>query len=63
MTVAKTIEVSADSNKAAIREGVAKAGESVENISRVWVKDQIALVENRKVDTYRVHMNVTFCVQ
>ncbi len=65
MSVAKTIEVSADSREgfdAAIREGVAKATDSVENVSRVWIKDQIALIENGKVETYRVHMNVTFAV-
>lgn len=65
MSVAKTIEISADSKKSfedAINEGVKKAGESVEHIQRAWVKDQIVLLNEGKVDGYRVHMNVTFAV-
>ena len=65
MSVAKTIEISADSNKSfedAISEGVKKAGESVDHIQRAWVKDQIVLMNEGKIDGYRVHMNVTFKV-
>lgn len=66
MSVAKTIEVSADSKtgfEEAIREGLAKAEESVENINRAWIKDQIVLVKDGKIDGYRVHMNVTFSLK
>lgn len=65
MSVAKTIEISADSKKSfedAIQEGVKKAGESVQHIQRAWVKDQIVLMNEGKIDGYRVHMNVTFAV-
>jgi len=65
MSVAKTIEISADSKKSfedAISEGVKKAGESVDHIQRAWVKDQIVLLNEGKIDGYRVHMNVTFAV-
>ncbi|MDZ7668223.1 MAG: dodecin family protein [Gammaproteobacteria bacterium] len=65
MSVAKTIEISADSPKGfeeAIQEGVTKAGESVDHIQRAWVKDHIVLVNEGKVEGYRVHMNVTFKV-
>ena len=65
MSVAKTIEISADSPKSfedAIQEGVRKAGESLEHIQRAWVKDQIVLLNEGKIEGYRVHMNVTFKV-
>jgi hypothetical protein len=65
MSVAKTIEISADSPKSfedAIQEGVRKAGESLEHIQRAWVKDQIVLLNEGKIESYRVHMNVTFKV-
>ncbi|NBC22357.1 MAG: dodecin domain-containing protein [Gammaproteobacteria bacterium] len=65
MSVAKTIEISADSKTSfedAISEGVKKAGESVDHIQRAWVKDQIVLMNEGKIDGYRVHMNVTFKV-
>lgn len=65
MAVAKTIEISADSAKSfedAIQEGVKKAGESVEHIQRAWVKDHIVVMNEGKIEAYRVHMNVTFKV-
>jgi len=65
MSVAKTIEISADSRSSfeeAISEGVKKAGESVDHIQRAWVKDQIVLMNEGKIDGYRVHMHVTFKV-
>jgi len=63
MSVAKTIEISAQSKKSfedAIKTGIDKAASSVDNIERAWVKDHIVLVDGGKVDGYRVHMNVTF---
>ena len=65
MSVAKTIEISADSPKSfedAIQEGVRKAGESLEHIQRAWIKDQIVLMNEGRIEGYRVHMNVTFKV-
>jgi|TARA_Y100001933_G_scaffold250032_1_gene285733 hypothetical protein len=65
MSVAKTIEISADSKKSfedAIDQGVKKASDSVDHIQRAWVKDQIVLLDEGRVDGYRVHMNVTFAV-
>ena len=65
MSVAKTIEISADSPTSfedAIKEGVKKAETSVEHIQRAWIKDQIVLLNEGKIEAYRVHMNVTFKV-
>ena len=65
MSVAKTIELSADSSTSfeeAIQEGIRKAGESLEHIQRAWVKDQIVLMNDGRVEAYRVHMTVTFKV-
>ena len=44
----------------AIAQGVAKAGETVDGITAVWVQGQQALVEDGQVVTYRVQMKVTF---
>jgi flavin-binding protein dodecin len=63
MSVAKTIEVSADSSSSfedAIKQGVTKAGESVRGIQEVWVKSQKVLIENNQIKTYRVQLAVTF---
>ncbi len=65
MSVAKTIELSADSKTSfedAIQQGIKKAGESLEHIQRAWVKDQIVILREGQIEAYRVHMNVTFKV-
>jgi dodecin len=65
MAVAKTIEIissSADSIEAAIREGIAKASETVKGIEGAWVKDTKVVVNNAKVTEWRVTLAVTFIV-
>jgi hypothetical protein len=63
MTVAKVIEISAESEVSfedAIRKGIAKAAESVHNIKGAWVKEQKVNVEDGRVVRYRVDLKVTF---
>lgn len=63
MSVAKIIEISAESKESfdqAVRDGIAVAGKSVHNIKGAWVKDQQVTVENGKVTRYRVDLKVTF---
>ena len=63
MSVAKTIEITAQSKKSfddAIKAGIDKASASVDNVESAWVKDQMVLVDDGKVQIYRVRMNVTF---
>jgi flavin-binding protein dodecin len=63
MSVAKVIEITADSEKGfedAIRQGIAKASKSVDNIRAAWVANQEVMVDKKKVTSYRVHMRVTF---
>jgi flavin-binding protein dodecin len=63
MSVAKIIEISAESNKSfedAIQQGIKRAGKTVSNIKSAWVSDQQVEVESGKIVTYRVHLKVTF---
>lgn len=63
MSVAKIIEISADSPKNfedAIVQGIAKASKSVHGIKSAWVKEQHVVVENDKVALYRVDLKITF---
>lgn len=65
MAIAKTIEVIASSTEgveAAVRDGVAKVSETVENIEGAWVKDTKAVVRDGKVAEWRVTLVVTFIV-
>lgn len=66
MSVAKTIEVTASSEKGfedAIRQGVAKAAETLENITGAWVMDQSVKVKKGKVAEYTVRMKLTFILK
>ncbi|HSM61831.1 MAG TPA: dodecin family protein [Longimicrobiales bacterium] len=63
MSVAKVIEITADSEKGfddAVRRGIEKAGETLDNIRAAWVANQEVFVEDNRVRTYRVHLKVTF---
>jgi dodecin len=63
MSVAKTIELSAespDSFEDAVRVGVAKASETLHNIQEAYVKEQKAVVSGGQITGFRVHMQVTF---
>ncbi|OJW46289.1 MAG: hypothetical protein BGO60_06870 [Thiobacillus sp. 65-1059] len=66
MSIAKTIEVTASSEKGfddAIKLGVAKAAESLENITGAWVMDQSVKVKKGKVAGYSVRMKLTFVLK
>lgn len=63
MSVAKVIEISANSTKSfedAIKQGIQTAAKSVHNIKGAWVKEQQVVVEGNKVTEYRVDLKVTF---
>lgn len=66
MSVAKIIEISAESTKSfedAIQEGIRRAGETVKHIRSAWVGDQQVEVKDGKVVNYRVHLKVTFVLE
>jgi flavin-binding protein dodecin len=66
MSIAKTIEVTANSAKGfdeAIRQGVAKAAETLENITGAWVMDQSVKVKKGKIIEYTVRMKLTFILK
>lgn len=65
MAIAKTIEVIASSTQgmeAAVRDGIAKVGETIDNIEGAWVKDTKVVVRDGSVAEWRVTMVVTFIV-
>ena len=64
MSVAKTIEISAESPESfdhAIREGIKKANSSIDNLQSVWVKDQqISVGNDGNPQKFRVWLKATF---
>ena len=67
MSVAKIVEIKSSSTKSfddAIKDGLARASETIDNIQSAWINEQEVLVSPEgKVKEYRVLMKVTFIVQ
>ena len=66
MSVAKVVEISATSPESfedAVRQGIAKASETVRNIRSAWVKEQGASIENGAVVEFQVNLQVTFVLE
>lgn len=63
MSVAKIIEISAESPKSfedAIRHGIERAGQTLQNIQTAWIKEQQVVINSQKIVGYRVILKVTF---
>jgi flavin-binding protein dodecin len=63
MSVAKVIELSAESPKSfedAIRQGIERAGQTLQNIQSAWIKEQQVMINGQKIVGYRVILKVTF---
>jgi flavin-binding protein dodecin len=65
MSVAKTVEIissSTQSLEAAVREGIAKAAQTINGIEGAWVKGTKVIVRDNKVAEWRVTLKITFIV-
>ncbi len=63
MSVARVIELSATSTESfddAVRQGIARANETLRNVRGAWVKEQEVKVENGQITSFEVIMKVTF---
>ncbi|WP_333841196.1 dodecin family protein [Pelomicrobium sp.] len=66
MSVAKVIEISAESTQSfedAIRHGIETASKTVRNIRAAWVKEQQVVVEGGNIARYRVDLKITFVLE
>lgn len=63
MSIAKVTEITSSSTKSfedAVREGLARASKTIDNIRGAWVNEQNVVVKDGKVSEWRVNMRVTF---
>lgn len=63
MTVARVIEISANSSTSfddAIQQGVSRASQTLRNVRSAWVKEQRVDVQNGRIVEYQVNLLVTF---
>jgi len=66
MSVAKVVEISAESDKSfedAVREGLHRATDTLDNVRGAWIKEQKVRVEKGKIVAYRVNLQVTFVLK
>ena len=66
MAVARVTEIIASSKTGfddAVKAGVKRANQTLENVREAWVKGQKAVVENGKIIEYRVNLKVTFVLK
>jgi dodecin len=66
MAVAKVIEIIAGSKTSfddAIKQGIARAADTVSDITSAWVKEQSVVIEGGKIAEYRVTMKITFMLK
>ena len=62
-SVAKIIEITSTSTTSfddAIKAGVERASQTIENIKSAWVSDQQVVVDGGKIIGYRVGLKITF---
>lgn len=63
MSVAKITEISAISPSSfedAVRIGIARANQTLQNVTGAWVSEQKVSVTNGEISGYQVTMRVTF---
>lgn len=63
MSIARVTEITASSTDSfddAIRNGIARASQTLDNVKGAWIQDQQVLVSHGGITEYRVHMKVTF---
>lgn len=67
MTIAKVIEITSTSPGSfedAIRQGIAKAQKSVDNVRGAWISEQkVVLDEDGTIKHFRVDMKLTFVLE
>ncbi len=66
MSVARVTEISSTSTKGfedAIQQGIDRATATLRNVQSAWIKEQQVNLDNGKVSSYQVNMNITFILE
>lgn len=66
MSIARVTEITASSSKSfdhAVRDGIKRAGKTLDNIKGAWVQEQSVVVDGDEITEYRVNMKVTFVLK
>ncbi|MBT8146293.1 MAG: dodecin family protein [Gammaproteobacteria bacterium] len=66
MSIARVTEITAGSTKSfddAVKQGIARASETLENVTGAWIQDQQVRIKDGAIIEYRVHMKITFILK
>ena len=66
MSVAKVTEITSSSTKSfehAIKQGIKRANETLDQVKGAWIQEQTVTVEKGEIAEYRVNMKVTFVLK
>ena len=66
MSVAKVTEVTASSKVSfedAIKQGIARADRTLNNVAGAWIQEQKVVVSGGNIVEYRVNMKITFVLE
>ena len=66
MSVARVTEITSSSSKSfddALREGLARANKTLQNVTGAWIKDQEVVAKDGKITEYRVRMKISFVLK
>jgi len=66
MSVARVTEISVISEQSfedAIRQGIARANETLRNLEGAWVKDMNVMIENGEITGFKVNLEITFVLE
>ncbi len=67
MSISRVTEIKASSKKSfddALREGVARAQETLENVKSAWIENQEVLLDGKgNIAEYRIQMKITFLLK
>lgn len=63
MSIARVTEITSSSSKSfddAIKQGISRAAQTLDNVKGAWIQDQEVRADGGSIIEYRVHMKVTF---
>lgn len=66
MTIARVTEVTASSTVSfedAIKQAVARADRTLNNVEGAWVQEQKVVVKDGQITEYRVNLKITFVLE
>jgi hypothetical protein len=66
MSVVRVTEITSSSTKGfedAVRNGIQRAGKTLDNIKSAWIQEQSVVVNGDQVSEYRVNMKVSFVLK